>query len=130
MRFMGQTSHPSDSRITNTRTKRRVKKANVAVQIPVLTANITRRCKRCVVVLRNVMIRHLSATPHTCAHAYFAPELSHCRTSKNVKQMAIKTSTAPATERERVARACPYHGEVFHSENKNLLLFLPRTRDH
>ena len=46
-------------------------------------------------------------------------ELSRWRASRNVKKMAIKISTAPATERERVTRACTQNTEVVNSENRN-----------
>ena len=113
-----------------------VKRANVAVQVPVFTANTVRRCKMCAVLASNThdQIHPKSATASRFVVPYLANAVPvRSRTSKNVMQMAIRTSSPAVIERDTLARACspdiqgldskdkrhPYHERIF-SERTDL----------
>ena len=85
----------------------RDKSANVAVQIPALTANNMRRCKICAVLVgrHSAMLsqRHERRASTCLVH----PAAIRLRTSKKVKKTAIRISTPAATARDEVAIACP-----------------------
>lgn len=100
-----------------TRTKMTAKTANVAVQIPVFTAKMVRRCKMCAVLVDQHLVVF---SRRQDISAYFAiPVMAdRVRTSKYVKAIAIKTSTAAARARDEMTKPCPPDTEVINSELK------------
>jgi len=105
--------------------------ANVAVQIPEFTTNTMRRCKVCAVLAD----QHSDAFSGKCdARAFRAylenPVAVRSRTSKNVKMMAIRTSTATATQRDEEIISCPPNGEVISSGHGTNAYYEERSIEH
>ena len=85
----------------------------MAVQAPVFIANTVRRCKMCAVLVdqHSDVFSHRHGT--WALHAYpECPVAVRLRTSKNVKNPAIRISTPAATKRDEVAISCPPNAEV------------------
>ena len=91
----------------------RDKRANVAVQIPALTANTVRRCKTCAVLVdqHSDVFSFGDMAWALCTYPEY-PVAVRSRTSKNVKKTAIRMSTPAATARDEVAIFCPPDAEV------------------
>lgn len=86
----------------------RVKRANVAVQIPVFTAITARSCKMCAILADGNSLSDTFLVRQKAMVAHAAKLVAvRSRRTNNVAKIAIRISTPAGTEKHMVVRICP-----------------------